>query len=119
MTIPLTHQAMYRLNRNYAITIKQDIDKLLAIKFIQSIEEATWLSLIVVVPKENGKLKICIDLRKLNVATKKDPYQLPFIDEVLNTVIGCEAFSLLNWYARYHQIFITPKDKYKTTFVID
>jgi hypothetical protein len=52
---------MYILNRNYAIAVKQDIDKLLAIGFIQSIEGATWLSLIVVIPKENGKLKICID----------------------------------------------------------
>jgi hypothetical protein len=38
--------------------------------------------------KKNGKLKICIDFRKLNVATKKDPYPLPFIDEVLNTIQG-------------------------------
>jgi hypothetical protein len=40
-TIPLTHQARYRLNPNYAIVVKQDIDKLLAARFIQSIEEAT------------------------------------------------------------------------------
>jgi hypothetical protein len=40
----------------------------------------------VIVPKKNGKLKICIDFRKLNAATKKDPYPLTFIDEVLNTI---------------------------------
>jgi len=73
-TIPLAHQARYKLNPNYATIIKQDIDKLLAIGFIQSIEEATWLSPIMVVPKKNGKLKICKDFKKLNVATKKDPY---------------------------------------------
>ncbi len=33
-TIPLTHQARYRLNPNYAMTMKQDIDKLLAIGFM-------------------------------------------------------------------------------------
>jgi hypothetical protein len=33
-----------------------------------------WLSPIVVVPKKNGKLKICVDFKKFNVATKKDPY---------------------------------------------
>ncbi len=56
-SIPPTHQTRYRLNLNYATTIKQDIDKLLAIEFVQLIKEATWLSPIVVVPKKNGKLK--------------------------------------------------------------
>jgi hypothetical protein len=50
------------------------------------VEDATWLSPIVVVPKKNGKLKICVDLKKLNVAMKKDLFPLPFIDEVLNTM---------------------------------
>jgi len=51
-TISPTHQARYKLNPNYVTTVKQDIDKLLAVGFIQSIKEATWLSPIVVVPKK-------------------------------------------------------------------
>jgi hypothetical protein len=73
----------------------------------------------VVVPKKNGKLKICVDFKKLNKATKKDPYPLPFFDKVLNIVIRSEAYSFLHEYFGYHQIFTTPKDRYKTTFVID
>jgi hypothetical protein len=42
---------------------------------------------------------------------------LPFKDEVLNTVIGHDVYSFLDGYYGYHKIFITPKDKYKTTFV--
>jgi hypothetical protein len=56
-TIPLAHQTKYSLNPNYATTIKQDIDKLLVVRFIQSIEKVTWSSPIVVVPKNNGKSK--------------------------------------------------------------
>ncbi len=41
--IPLAHQARYILNPNYATMVKQDIDKLLGIGFIQSIEEVMWL----------------------------------------------------------------------------
>ncbi len=115
--IPLAHQAKYRLNPNYVTIIKQDIDKLLLTKFIQYVEEVTWLSPIIVVPKKNGKLRICIDIIKLNVATKKDPYPLPFIDEVLNIVAGYEAYSFLDGYSKYHQIFTAPKDKYKISFV--
>ncbi len=50
------------------------------------------MSPIVVVPKKNGKLRICINFKKLNATTKKDPYPLPFTDEVLNIIIGYEGF---------------------------
>jgi hypothetical protein len=77
------------------------------------------LSPIVIVPKKNGNLKICIDFKKLNVATKKDPFPLPFKDEVMNTIMGYESYSFLDGYLGYHQIFIAPEDKYKIAFVID
>ncbi len=118
-TIPLAHQVRYKLIPNYATTIKQDINKLLAARIIQSVEEATWLSPIVVVPKKNGKLKMCIDFRKLNVAINKDSYPLPFTYEVLNTIVGYEAYSFLDGYSKYHQVSLALEDKYKTTFVID
>jgi hypothetical protein len=41
--IPSAHQARYKLNPNYATTVKQDIDKLLAVGSIEYVEEATWL----------------------------------------------------------------------------
>jgi hypothetical protein len=56
------------------------------------VEKATWLSPILVVPKKNGKLRISVDFKKLNAATKKDPLPLSFIDEVLNIVVGCETY---------------------------
>ncbi len=83
-TIPLAHQTKFRLNPNYATIMKEDIDKLLAIGFIQPMEKDAWLSLIVVVPKKNEKLRICVDFKMFNVATKKDPFPLPFTHEVCN-----------------------------------
>jgi hypothetical protein len=118
-SIPIAHQARYKLNPNYAAIVKHDIDKLLTTKFIQPIEEATWLSPIVVVHKKNRKLRICVDFKKFNKATQKNPYPLPFFDEVLNTTIGYEAYSLLDGYLGHHQISIAPKYRYKATFVID
>jgi hypothetical protein len=84
------------LNPNYVVIIKQDINKLLVASFIKSVEEATWLSLIMVIPKKNEKLRICVDFIKLNVTTKKDPYPLPFTDEVINTVVGHEVYTFLD-----------------------
>jgi hypothetical protein len=116
-SIPTTHQTRYRLNPNYVAVVKQDINKLLAIRFLQPVEEATWLSPIVVMPEKNGKLKICVNFKKLDKATKQDPYPLPFFDEVHSIVVGHEAYSFLDGYSSYHQIFITLKDRYKTTFI--
>jgi len=116
-SIPPAHQARNKLNPNCAVIVKHDIDKLLTIGFFQPIEKAAWLSPIVIVPKKNNKLKNCEDFRKLNKATKKNPYPLPFSDEVLNTLAGYEAYSFLDRYSGYHHIFIAPKDRYKTTFV--
>jgi hypothetical protein len=90
------------LNPNYATIVKHDINKLLAIGFIQLVEETTWISPIMVVPKKNGKLRICVDFIKLNKATKKNLYPLPFSNEVLNIVTRYEAHSFLDGYSRYH-----------------
>jgi len=75
---------------------------LLAASFIKPIEKAIWLSPIVVMPKKNGKLRIYVDFRKLNVATKKDPYLLSFTNEVINIVIGHEVYTFLDGFFRYH-----------------
>lgn len=61
--------------------IEHAIDKLLTIGLIKLVKEAMWLSLIIIVPKDNVKYKICVNFRKLNVTTKKDPYPLLFNDE--------------------------------------
>jgi hypothetical protein len=53
----------------------------------------------VVVFKNNGKLEICVDFEKLNKATKKYRYPLPFSNEVLNTITWYEAYSFLDGYS--------------------
>ncbi len=63
-SIPLAHQARYRLNPNYATIVKQDIDKLLTASFIKPFEEATWLSPIVVLPKKKWETKNLCGLHK-------------------------------------------------------
>jgi hypothetical protein len=54
-------------------------------------EETSWLLPIVVVPKNNGKLRIYADLQRLNAITKKDAYPLAFIEELLDKVWGMRS----------------------------
>jgi hypothetical protein len=69
--------------------------------------------------QEKWQVNNLYKFQKLNAATKKDPYPLPFIDEMFNIIVGYEAYYFLNGYSRYHQISIVVKDRYKTTCVID
>jgi hypothetical protein len=69
--------------------------------------------------KKNGKLRICVDFRRLTATTKKDPYQLPFTNEVIHIVVEHEVYRFLNGFSGYHHISIAPKYQYKTTFFIN
>ena len=102
------------MNPNYAKVVKEDLEILLKAGFIEPVDQATWLSPIVVVPKKNGKLWICVDFKSFNAATKKDPYPLPFTNEVLDTVIGYAAYSFIDCFSGYHQVHIHENDRYKT-----
>ena len=81
-------QRRYRMNLNYTTKVKEEIDKLLHVGFIRPEKRATWLSPIVVVPKKNGQIRVCVDYRKLNATTITDAFPLPFTDDVLDERSG-------------------------------
>uniref|UniRef100_A0A2N9EJX0 Reverse transcriptase domain-containing protein n=1 Tax=Fagus sylvatica TaxID=28930 RepID=A0A2N9EJX0_FAGSY len=60
--------------------------------------------------------RMCIDYRKLNAATRKDHFPLPFIDQVLERVAGHSFYCFLDGYSGYYQIEIDLEDQDKTTF---
>ena len=60
--------------------------------------------------------RICIDYRKLNKATHKDHFPLPFLDQMLDRLARHEYYYFLDGYSRYNQIAIAPDDQEKTTF---
>jgi len=107
------------LNPKYVAIVKQDIKNLLVVGFIKPFEEATWLSLIMVVPKKDEKLRIYVAFKKLNATTKKDPYPLPFIDKVINMVARHEVYTFMVEFSGYHQISSVTKYQHKKTFITD
>jgi transposase InsO family protein len=112
-------QRQRRLNPKYSLLVKEEIDKLLEIGFIYPVPFSEWVSPIVIVPKKNGKIRICQDFRQLNKATKKDYFPLPFTDAILDAVAGHECYSFLDGFSGYNQIRIAIEDQIKTTFTTD
>ena len=62
------------------------------------------------------KWRVCIGYRKLNSATKKDHFPLPFIDQILDRLAGSSYFCFLDGYSGYNQIAIHLEDQEKTMF---
>ena len=96
----------------------ETITKLVDVGFIVPIHNIEWVSPVIVTPKKNGKWRICIDYKKLNAATKRDYYPLPFQDIILEKVSGHEMYIFCGGYSGFYQIRIAEKDVIKTTFTI-
>ncbi|KAJ9538031.1 hypothetical protein OSB04_030764 [Centaurea solstitialis] len=123
-----------RLNPKMQEVVKKEVIKLLDTGIIYPISDSPWVSPVQVVPKKGGLTvvtndnneliptrtvtgwRVCIDYRKLNDATRKDHFPLPFIDQMLERLAGNEYYCFLDGFSGYFQIPIDPEDQEKTTF---
>ena len=105
-----------RMNPQLQLLVKAELEKLLQAGFIKPVEITDWVSPMVIVKKKNGKLRVCIDYRKLNQSTQKDHFPLPFINTILEEVAGHELYTFMDGYSGYNQISIHPDDYHKTAF---
>jgi hypothetical protein len=97
--------------------IREEVRKLLQAGFIEEVYHPVWLANPIVVPKANGKLRMCIDYTNLNKACPKDPYPLPRIDQIVDSTSRCDSLSFIDAYSSFHQIKIAKDDRNYTAFV--
>ena len=110
-------QKLRRMGHEQMQALREEVDKLLHARFIAPVDTADWVSPVVVTPKKDGRWRVCVDFKPLNAATKKDPYPLPFLDEILDAVAGYERYSVCDGFFGYFQLKIAFKDQKKTTFI--
>lgn len=63
-----------------------------------------WLANILLVPKNDGKLRMCIDYKELNKASLNDDFPLPHIDVPVDNTTAHALFSFINGFSSYNQI---------------
>jgi len=90
--------------------VKEELQKILDVGLIYPISHSEWVSPLVLVPKKNWNWRICVNYRELNKAIKKDDFPLPFIDQVLDGLVGKKKFSFLDRFSGYNQIQIFLED---------
>ncbi|XP_031112037.1 uncharacterized protein LOC116016008 [Ipomoea triloba] len=129
-----TREPQRRLNPTLKDVVFKEVLKLLDAGIIYPISDSKWVSPVHVVPKKTGITvvknqndelvpmriqngwRMCIDFRKLNLATRKDHFPLPFVDQMLERLAGKSCFCFLDGFSGYYQIAIAQEDQEKTTF---
>ena len=114
--------------------VRTEILKLLEAGIIYPIADSRWVSHVHCVPKKGGIIvvpndknelipqrivtgyRMVIDFRKLNKATRKDHYPLPFIDQMLERLSKHTHIFFLDGYSGFSQIPLSQPDQEKTTF---
>ncbi len=118
LTDPIPFKEKYRrIPPQLYEEVRQHLQEMLRLGAIRE-SCSPWASAIVLVRKKNGKLRFCIDLRRLNNRTLKDSYSLPKIEQTLEHLSGSQLYSTLDLTSGYWQVEMVEECKPYTAFTV-
>ncbi|GKV34054.1 hypothetical protein SLEP1_g42477 [Rubroshorea leprosula] len=109
-------QKLRRMKPGVLLKVKEEVQKLLDVNFIEVAMYPEWVANIVLVMKKDGRVRVYVDYRDLNKANPKDDFPLPHIQNLLDNATKNAWFSFVDGYSGYNQIKMKEEDKLKTTF---
>lgn len=110
-------QPVRRVPLAHLSTVKEKLDEMLSQSIIEKVEEPSeWISPMVPVFKDNGEVRICIDMRRANTAIKRAEYPLPTIDEMLPLFSNAKYFTTLDIKQAFFQCELHEDSRPITTF---
>ena len=108
----LLFRSPYRISPQVEAEVRKEIDNAICCCWIQP-SRSNFGSPVLIVPKPDGTLHMCIDNYGVKAIPGKDRYPLPHIEDLLNSMHGSCRFTKFDFAAGYHQICITTADRQK------
>ena len=97
--------------------LRETLENLVEQEVIEQVTTPTpWISSVVVVPKTNSKLRVCLDPKDLNNAIQRENYPLPTIEEIATRLLGAKAFTLLDVRNGFWHVKLEAESSYLITF---
>ena len=116
--VPPVAQPVRRTPFSLRNKVKEKVEELVNMDIIEPVEGLTpWVSPVVVVPKQNDEIRLCVDMRRANEAIIRERYPIPTVDEVLQSLNQSTVFSKLDLKWGYHQLELHPDSRSITTFI--
>jgi hypothetical protein len=98
--------------------VRQELEQMKSAGVIEEVSEPTdWCAAVVPVVKPSGKVRLCVDLKKLNQAVKREHYMLPNLDDISPSLQGSRFFSTLDASSGFLQVPLDPSSAKLTTFI--
>ena len=97
--------------------IADEVHKLQDVDFIREIYYPDWLANVVMVKKDKGKWRMCVNFTDLNMACPKDSYLLPWINILVDSTARHQLLSFMDTFSGYNQIKLNEANQEKTSFV--
>ena len=98
--------------------VRNELDRMERLGVISRVEDPTeWCAGMVVVPKANGQVRICVDLTKLNENVCRERHQLPAVEQTLAQIAGAQVFTKLDAKSGFWQIPLSEESALLTSFI--
>ncbi len=108
---PIFHSA-YTVPYKVKEMVELELQRLLEKKVIEKVKYSKWASPIVVVPKANKELRICVDFKKtINKTVLMDHYPIPRIDDIFASMANCTYFCVLDLSGAYQQLVVSDESR--------
>ena len=103
-------QPPQRPSKEHIEVVRNEVTKLKQVGAIKEVLYPQWLANTVVVKKKTGKWRVCVNFIDLNKAYPKDPFPMPRIDQLVDSMVGHPRMSFLDAFQGYHQIPLALDD---------
>ena len=115
--VPPVAQPPRRIPFHLRKQVAKELKKLEQDGIIEDVKGPTpWISPLVIVPKPNGTVRLCVDMRRANQAIQRERHANPTVDDVIHSLNGATMFSKIDLKSGYHQIKLSEESRFITAF---